>query len=329
MNFELKKMTLTAAACLGVALTAATATAQSSFTTLFGELPNPGLPTTLAAPNQLAVNVGQAPSTAALNGLEAFTSFNTQNINQGLLGGTANQGQNIFLQNANFYVGGGQIFPVQNGPAAPDGTPNSGTGPIAQQQISFQGQANLAGLNILDTDPGTAGLQTFNNRIFGVFGNGRSDIEFDQGVVTDLFLQAGVTSDGLNVGGNAAFGQSLPEGSALANGDGTLLVFTDLGLQATVDLADSTGTFSSPDLLAINQDLSFSIGDVLADGQVINGSSITRLSIINNSSALNSAAFLSELTVNTSPAFSASVPEPSSLTLLGLGCLSLIKRRRR
>ena len=325
MDFNLKKMTLTATACLAVALTAAPTTAQSSFTTLFGELPNEGLPTTLADPGELAVNVGEAPIAAALNGLEAFTSFSTQNLNEGLLGGTFNQGQNIFLQNANFYVGGGQIFPVQNGPDAPGGTPNAGVGPIAQQQISAQGQANLAGLGILDTDPTTAGLQTFNNRIFGVVGTGRSDISFTSGVVTSLFLQAGVTSEGLNVGGNPDFGQSLPEGSALSNGDGTLLVFTDLGLQATIDLEDSIGTLGSPDLDAINQDLTIALGDTLADGQVINGSSITRLSIINTSSALNSAAFLSELTVTTT----AAVPEPSSFVLLGLGCLALLKRRRR
>ena len=191
------------------------------------------------------------------------------------------------------------------------------------------GQANLSGLGILDTDPNTAGLQTFNNRIFGVFGLGRSDIEFDTGVVTDVFLQAGVTTEGLNVGTNAAFGQSLPEGSALGNGDGTLLVFTDLGLQATVNLQDSTGSFAVPDLAAINQDLSFSIGQTLADGQVINGSSITRLSIINTSTELNSAAFLSELSVTTAIAAPVAVPEPSSLALLGLGCMTLMTRRRR
>lgn len=308
--------------CVALLLTVPVA-AQQSFTTLFGILPNPGGATTLAPPGQLSTNVGEFPDVTALNGLEAFTSFNVQNLNDGsLLSGSTNEGQNIFLQNANFYVGGGQIFPVENGP---EGAPGTGVGPIAQQQISSQGQTNLAGLGILDTDgDATNGLQTFNNRIFGVFGTGRSDIVFQPGIVTELILQAGITSAGtdvtpLTVGTNDAFGQSLPAGTPLADGDGTLLIYTDLGLEATISLADVVADRSNA-FDVINQDLAFGIGDVIGS-DTIDGDSITRISIINQSSALNSAAFLSELTVNTS------IPEPNSLALLCLGCLGMLKRR--
>ena len=284
----------------GMALAmAGPASAQESFTTLFGVLPNPVGPTLFPdQPGELVSDVGLFPSAAVLNGLEDFTSFNVQNLDDGLLGGGANEGQTIFLQNANFYVGGGQI------------NPDPPSGPIAQQQISEQGQINLAGIGIADTDPITEGLQTFNNRIYGVFGEGRSDIVFDAGVVTELNLQAGITVEDFSVGGNTAFGQSLPAGSPLADGNGTLLIYTELGLEATISLADAGGL---DDASLINQDLFFSVDD-------FEGNSITRLSIINEG-ALNSATFLSELTVTT-------VPEPTALALLSLGGLTLIRRRR-
>ena len=120
----------------------------------------------------------------------------------------------------------------------------------------------------------------------------------------------GITVEDFSVGGNTAFGQSLPAGSPLADGNGTLLIYTELGLEATINLADAGGL---DDASLINQDLFFSVDD-------FEGNSITRLSIINEG-ALNSATFLSELTVTT-------VPEPTALALLSLGGLTLIRRRR-
>lgn len=338
------------AVVLGVTLAVTTSSSAETVTTLFGILPNPGGATTLADEGELSVGVGNFPEAAVLNGLEGFTAFNVQNLNDGsLLAGTANEGQVIFLQNAMFYVGGGQLFPGDPfGPDPPAALGDAPAGPIAQNQISTPGQEALGDLGIIDTMPDQEGLQTFNNRVFGVFGEGRSDIVFDEAAqVTELTLQAGITVDTsilggieletggtvgsvLDVGGNPDFGQSLPENSALASGDGTILVYTNGSATpveiALADFVDPADGASGADVLAanqalINQDFTISLVDLGLDGDAI-----TRISIINESTALNSAAFLSELTVTAS---GLALPEPTSLTLLGLSAGVCLLRRRR
>lgn len=239
----------------------------ASFTTVFGQIPGPT--PSLAAPGELAADIGGFPDVSVLNGLEEFTSFNVQNLSVDLLGGGANVGSVLFFQNGGFYVGG--------------------AGPAGANPLTEQGFENLGGAQV-------------NNRAFGVFGEGRSDIVFDTGVVSEISLQLRGTAEGLSIGPNAALGQSLPEGSALGNADATLLVYTELGLQITQSVSNS-----SFETLTLNV-------------SALAGESITRLSLVNQG-PVNSAIVLGELTATV-------VPEPASIALLGLGGVALLGRRR-
>lgn len=140
------------------------------------------------------------------------------------------------------------------------------------------------------------------NRAYGLDGAGRSDITFTPGTVREVNLQVRGSSAGNTIG--LAFGD-LAAGSTLGNADVTVLIYSDQGLQLTVDNVSNTGF----------QGIALDITNPAFDGD-----SITRISLINEGPA-NSIADLGFLSINT-------VPEPGSIALLGMGGLALMRRRR-
>ena len=222
---------------------------------------------------------GSVPAASVLNGLDGFTQFAVPGAivdddpADTLFEGTADAGGLIFFQNGNFYVGG--------------------AGPAAGHPLAALGEATLGGPLV-------------NNRSFGVVGLGRTDIIFEEGVVESLVLQARGTEEGLSVGATAP-GTTLPNSTPLADADGTLLVFTDLGLATSIAIS--------------NEDFSI----IPLDAALLGGSSITRISLINESFAGNSAVVLGELTANV-----AAVPTPAAagMGLVGLSLLGLRRRRQ-
>lgn len=179
-------------------------------------------------------------------------------------------GETLFFQNGNFYVGG--------------------AGPAVNNPLSAQGLANLGGPQV-------------NNRSFGVAETGQANINFTSGIVQEVILQVRGTEAGQLVGPTAP-GTTFPNNTTLSNAAGTLQVFTDLGLQATIPIANADYT---PLTLQL--------------GGAINGSSFTQLSLINNSGPEElSAITLGELTVETA---AAAVPEASTMLLFGSGLVGL------
>ncbi|MAY75588.1 MAG: hypothetical protein CMJ31_12915 [Phycisphaerae bacterium] len=212
--------------------------------------------------------VGGAPDTEVLNGLEAFTTFGAENLGSGPLGGTDNAGEILFFQVGAFYVGG--------------------AGPATSNPLSAEGLANLGGT-------------VANNRAYGVVGEGRTDITFEPGLVQSLTLQIRGSEDGQTTGTNPAttFG-GVP--TALANAAGTLLVYTESGIQAELQIS--------------NADYQVFKLDATAFG----GDSITRIGLVNQGPA-NSAVAIGELTATL-------VPAPGSIGLLATGGLLAARRRR-
>ena len=141
-----------------------------------------------------------------------------------------------------------------------------------------------------------------NNRGFGVAGPGQADINFTPGFVEEVILQVRGTTDAFAIGPTAP-GTTFPNNTQLENAIGTLQIFTDLGLQATGPIAN-----------ADYAPMTFAPGGTF-NGQQINGTSITSLSLINAGSQF-SAVTLGELTVEV-------VPEPSTVLLLGSGLVGL------
>ncbi|MBA4119810.1 MAG: hypothetical protein C0513_03810 [Isosphaera sp.] len=224
--------------------------------------------TTVFGPNG---TVGAAvPDAAVLNGLGAFTTFGGINSSGGgaAFAGTANAGETLFFQVGPLYVGG--------------------AGPAASNPLSAQGLTNLGGV-------------VSNNHAYGVIGQGRSDITFTSGVVDNVILQVRGTTAGQITGTNPinSFGGIATE---LTDAQGTLLVWTELGLEATLQV--SNADFQIFTLNAI---------DFLGD-------SITRISLVNQGPS-NSAIVLGELTVGL-------VPTPGAAGLLALGGLAAARRRR-
>lgn len=222
--------------------------------------------TTVFGPNG---GVGDAvPDSAVLNGLESFTTFGGANNNIGPQAGSPNTGEVLFFQIGPFYVGG--------------------AGPATSNPLSAQGLSNL-------------GAPVSNNNAYGVLGTGRSDIIFDQGAVESVTLQVRGTADGLTTGSspNNSFGGV----QDLADASGTVLIWTELGLQATVN------NVSLDDFQTLEFDISALAGD-----------SITRISLINDG-PFNSGIVLGELTVGV-------VPSPGAAAVIGLGAFVAGRRRR-
>ena len=143
----------------------------------------------------------------------------------------------------------------------------------------------------------------FNNRAFGVAGPGTANINFTPGIVEEVILQVRGTEDAFSVGGTAP-GTTFANGTALQNANGTLNVFTDLGLQATIPIANADYT-----------PLTLQLGGSIA------GNSFTQLSLTNTGPEFSAIA-LGELTV-------AAIPEPSTVLLLGSGLAGLALWRLR
>lgn len=206
------------------------------------------------------------PDSSVLNGIDSIATFGAANNNVGPFANSANVGETLFFQIGPLYVGG--------------------AGPASSNPLSAQGEANLGG-------------PVSNNRAYGVIGAGRSDITFESGSVTDIFLQARGTADGQTTGTNPGtnFG-GVP--TDLVDAAGTLLVWTEFGVEATLQV-------SNDDF----QVFSLSAADFLGD-------SITRVSIINEG-ASNSAVLLGELTT---------IPAPGVIGLAGMAALAGTRRRR-
>ena len=177
------------------------------------------------------------------------------------------------------------------------GTPNVG------ETIFIQTGSYYVGNSI---NPTSSGSTSGNNRAYGFFGTGRSDITFTPGSVVDITLQVRGASGGNSVGANSV---SLPPGTILQDSVATLLVYTQLGLQ--LQLAVPNSGF---------QQLSLTLGTVI-DGQTLSGDSIRRLSLINEGPA-NSGFFLGEITATV-------VPEPGTAILMGLGLVGLASTKRK
>lgn len=182
-----------------------------------------------------------------------------------------NGGGILFFQNGNFYVGG--------------------AGPAAGNPLSAQGLANFGG------------AAQVNNRAFGVAGPGTANITFTPGIVEEVILQVRGTADGFSVGPTAP-GTTFPINTPLVDAAGILQVFTDLGLQSTIPIANA-------DYAPLTLQL----------GGNINGSSFTQLTLSNTGSA-TSAITLGELTV-------AAVPDPPTVLLFGSGLVGLALWRLR
>ena len=174
-------------------------------------------------------------------------------------------GETLFFQNGQFYVGG--------------------LGPASANPLSAQGLANFGG------------AAQVNNRAFGVAGPGTANINFTPGIVQEIILQVRGTQDIFSVG-PTAMGTTFPNNTPLANAVGSLQVFTDLGLQTTIPIANA-------DYAPLTLQL----------GGGINGSSFTQLALSNNGPEF-SAVSLGELTVE-------AVPEPSAVLLFGSGLIGL------
>ena len=179
-------------------------------------------------------------------------------------------GETLFFQNGQFYVGG--------------------AGPASANPLSAQGLENFGG------------AVQVNNRAFGVAGAGTANINFTPGLIKEVTLQVRGTEEGFAVG-PTAMGTTFDNNTPLENAIGTLLIFTELGLQAT-------GSIENADYAP----LTLTPGGTFA-GQTLNGSSITQIALINEGPQ-NSAIALGELTVEV-------VPEPSTLLLLGTGLVGV------
>ena len=90
----------------------------------------------------LAPDVGYFQSDAVLGSFANVTGFSVTNNVGGLLGGSANEGQILFFQNGEYYVGD--------------------AGPAAGNPLTAQSEINFGGPQV-------------NNRAYGVIGEGRSD----------------------------------------------------------------------------------------------------------------------------------------------------------
>lgn len=215
--------------------------------------------------------VGAAtPDAEVLNGLGAFSQFGGANLDTGLLGGAANTGQTLFIQIGPFYVGG--------------------AGPASSNPLSAQGLENLGGV-------------VSNNRAYGLIGSGRSDITFTPGFAEIVTLQVRGSAGGEVTGTNPAnsFGGTP---TTLGTAAGTLLVYTNLGLELTVQVSNAD----------------FQV--ITLDTAAFNGDFITRISLINQG-ASNSILALGELTVT-----GGLVPTPAGAAVFGLAGLAAARRRR-
>ncbi|MEM9082968.1 MAG: hypothetical protein AAGB34_05165 [Planctomycetota bacterium] len=211
------------------------------------------------------------PDASVLNGLDQFTTFGQQSNGTELFANSTNEGEVLFFQIGALYVGG--------------------AGPATSNPLSSQGFTNL-------------GAPVANNRVYGVIGEGRSDIVFEPSAfVTSVTLQTRGTAEGLVTGSNPinSFGGS----TTLADADATILIWTNLGVQSS---------FS-----ASNLDFEETTLDIAA----LPGDFITRISLINEGPD-NSAVLLGELTVNAS-----GIPSPgAALPLAATGALVMARRRR-
>ena len=207
------------------------------------------------------------PGADILGAISGVATFGETNSGTGAFAGTANAGETLFFQIGGFYVGG--AGGATSNPLSPDGFANTG-GTIA------------------------------NNRAYGVIGSGRSDINFVPGLFDEITVQVRGSETGMVTGSNPAtsFG-GVP--TNLADADGSILIWTELGLEAVLDVSNtgySTFSINASDLL---------------------GDSIVRLSLVNDGPA-DSVVALGELTLT--------VPAPGAASLAGLG-LTLAMRRRR
>ncbi len=153
--------------------------------------------------------------------------------------------------------------------------------------------------------PSSNGITSGNNRAYGVTGSGRSDIFFDPGTVSSVLLQL----RGTNAGSVAnAPSTSFPGGTTFADAVGTVLVYTNLGLQLTLSISNTAF-----------ETLSLELGATFGS-ETLDGDSISRISLINQGPS-NSAVVLGELTADV-------VPEPGLALLMGvgIGMLALLRR---
>lgn len=155
-------------------------------------------------------------------------------------------------------------------------------------------------------NPTSNGQTTGNNRAYGFFGQGRSDITFAPGQVSDITLQVRGSSGG-NLVGPASV--SLPPGTILQDANAFLLVYTQLGLQLELEVPN-----------AAFQTVNLVLGNVI-DGQTLLGDSIRRISLVNEG-PIHSGIFLGEITAQV-------VPEPGAALLIGLGLAGLARTGRR
>ena len=176
------------------------------------------------------------------------------------------------------------------------GTPNRGETLFIQAGSYYVGNA---------LNPTSAGSTAGNNRAYGFFGEGRSDITFTPGTVGQITLQVRGSSGGNPVGPNSV---SVPPGTVLADADATLLVYTQLGLQLQLEVPNAS--FQTIDLV---------LGSVI-DGQTLSGDSIRRISLVNQG-PIYSGVFLGEITALV-------VPEPGTALLMGLGLIGLARSGR-
>ncbi|MEM6551059.1 MAG: hypothetical protein AAF750_02795 [Planctomycetota bacterium] len=177
------------------------------------------------------------------------------------------------------------------------GGPNTGSTVEA-----FDGDPNLGEILFIQN----GGFYVGGNRGYGFFGEGRSDITFTPGVVSAVSLEVRGSEPDDSVGPTAP-GTSLPNSTALDTSDITVLIWSEFGVQSSVDIGNEAFETVSLDVSALG----------------FLGESITRISLINNSGVGSTAiADIGLLSVTV-------IPEPASASLIALGLPVLLKRRRR
>jgi len=209
------------------------------------------------------------PDAGILNGIDSVATFGAANNGTGLFANTPNVGATFFAQIGAFYVGG--------------------AGAATNNPLSAQGLVNFGGVVV-------------NNRAYGVINAGRSDITFTAGEVDELTIQVRGSANGQTTGTNpgTSFG-GIP--TSLFDAAGTVLVWTELGVEATLDISNAdyqTFTLNASDFL---------------------GDSIIRLSLINEG-PVDSVVLLGELTTTL-------VPAPGTVGFAAsLGLAGMARRRR-